>query len=1238
MSEPIKTTLKIDGEKEFKAAISNSSRALILLNAEMRTATARAGENKNSVAALTAKNELLTKSVIAQKDKIETMERAVKAASEKFGENSKQADEWRIKLENAKTTLAKTENAIDFNNRAIAEMNRQMGDGKVQKWSKDLQKADAVISKGLNVSIKAMGTAAVAATASVGALTAKSISDFSGFEDSVKEVQATMGLTGQAGEDAYNKLSTAAKKAGQSTRFTASDAAHALNYLALAGYDVNKSISVLPGVLDLAAAGGMDLARASDLVTDGMAALGLSTEHINEYMDKMARTAQRSNTAVSQLGEATLKVAGTATSAGQNLDVINTMLGVLANKGIKGAEGGTKLRNIILSLTAPTGAAAKALDSLNISASNGDGTIRDLTDIFIDLNSAMSKMVESDRVNTLNTIFNKQDLAGVNALLAGTSGEMQKLQAEIENSNGAAADMAQIMESGLGGSTRSLESSVESLSITFGEQFGPLSKSAVKSTTEAIDELTAKVGKGLLPNAERNLKSLEKSYDKFIKNSISGASDLAIGFIENIDIIVASFKGLAAGVVAFKGITVATKLATEGLQAYGKVSAAVNLAKNLTTPAGLATIAIGGLIGVTVGLMEAEKKAKEKAKQINLEQHFGKLALSMEEVENTARRIVRTRSMENLEKSMQSLKNVKDIAKKIDGSIDTLNKLNWKVGIGLELTDDEKESYKSSITEFIAETQNSVTESQYAVNMSIDALFGETSKTGGEIKESLNSFYATSQNDLATLGKKLQNAVNDAYEDGLLDIDEAKEIAEIQRQMASMTAKLSQSKLDAELNALKIEFSGAELTPESYADVQTRIGEISEQLKKDCKDAFIMDSTALQLKIDAPTTSPIEKEKLEKQLADVEAAYKEKLGEISMMGVNFGVGTITDAYGDEIGAAITDYFDYIRSEIAEQEEIARNDPDMQMFNLDDLLMGGIEAVQMDETTRNALSELYKKNLKPQLEDLLRQAEEYAAAGKAIPENIAKGISDISAIGAITGETNSMMTVIGQVLNRDSGEFGNVLEAARKHGDLLNQNIALGMNLSRNSVIQTCTTLGGDTADTFGNAAIPKFKKYSNDAAQGAVDQMKSRGSDAYASGAFLARRMAAGYKDHLEINSPSKLFRRITNSVPEGAIKSLHDNAGQVYAAGKDLAIAEQNGYADQLTRQNEAFKQQTRTQLERYNGYAYARQAYSSTSNDRNPAEIDYDRLGFVVASAIAGLGIYVDKRQLGKVVELKS
>lgn len=295
-----------------------------------------------------------------------------------------------------------------------------------KEFEKGLSNLGNVASKGLSAVTKAVGAVSTGIVA-LGGYAAKVGTEF---EYAMSGVAATMGMTAEEvnnGSEAFTMLEDAAKKAGATTQFSATQAAEALNYLALAGYNAEEASVALPKVLNLAAAGGLDLAYASDLVTDSMAALGLEMNELDSFMDKMAKTAQKSNTSVAQLGEATLTVGGTAKTLSGGVTEMNTALGILADVGIKGSEGGTALRNVILSLTSPTDKAAGALEDLGVVVSDEQGNMRGLEEIFTDLNSSMTGLGTVAKQQILNEIFNKVDLKAVSGLMAATVVDMSSL-------------------------------------------------------------------------------------------------------------------------------------------------------------------------------------------------------------------------------------------------------------------------------------------------------------------------------------------------------------------------------------------------------------------------------------------------------------------------------------------------------------------------------------------------------------------------------------------------------------------------------------------------------------------------------------------------------------------------------------------------------------------------------------------------------------------------------------------
>lgn len=522
----------IEGEKQFKNALREINQSFRVLGSEMKLVSSEFDKNDKSIQAITARNNQLNKEIDAQKEKVSTLEKALSNAAASFGENDRRTLAWQIQLNNANAELNNMERELKESQEEVKRLNRE----KLDKLVGGLKQAGEIAGKTLVAGLKA-AAAAMAAIGAGAVATGKWIKDslnvYADYEDSMKQVQATMGLTGVEGEEAFKKLSEAAKEAGASTRFSASESADALNYLALAGYDAEQAIDALPGVLTLAAAGGMDLAKASDLVTDSMAALGLEISDMDSYMDMMARTSQKSNTDVQQLGEGILVAGATMKNAGQELDTLNVMLGVLANRGIKGSEGGTKLRNVIMSLTSPTSAAAKELDSLGISVTDSSGNIREMNEIFEDLDEKLGGLSESDKMNALSNIFNKQDLAAVNALLSGTGDEMNNLYNELANAEGAALQMSETMESGLAGSVRSLKSAYEGLQITIGEQFSDMAGEVVGDVTSLVRDVTAILNDGF---QEGDITAIGERISSFLMDGIKRISEYLPEVIEMVSI------------------------------------------------------------------------------------------------------------------------------------------------------------------------------------------------------------------------------------------------------------------------------------------------------------------------------------------------------------------------------------------------------------------------------------------------------------------------------------------------------------------------------------------------------------------------------------------------------------------------------------------------------------------------------------------------------------------------------
>lgn len=424
-------------------------------------------------------------------------------------------------------------------------------------------------------------------------LAKSSVSVGMNFDASMSQVAATMGTT----VDQIDNLTKVAKEMGSTTKFTATQAADALNYLALAGYDADKAAEVLPSVLNLAAAGGMDLAYASDLVTDAMASLNIEAnkQNVDDFGNKLAMAASKANANVSQLGEAILTVGGTAANLKGGTTELTTALGLLANVGIKGAEGGTHLRNIILSLQSPTDEAAKKMQKLGLSVYDSQGKMRGLNDILGDLNSAMNGMTQGQKDSIINQLFNKTDLAAVNGLLAAQGEQWDTLAAQIDNADGAMGQMAETQIDNLQGAMTIMSSAFEGMQLAVYDELEPTLTEAVKWGTDCLTQLTTALSEGgpeamlsaageiisdLAGSIVEQLPGLMQSGVEIIAQLAAGIVEatpamldtaaevlgaLAQGLVDNIPDLIASAAEVIAGFIGYLGDH-ADEMMTAGLQ------------------------------------------------------------------------------------------------------------------------------------------------------------------------------------------------------------------------------------------------------------------------------------------------------------------------------------------------------------------------------------------------------------------------------------------------------------------------------------------------------------------------------------------------------------------------------------------------------------------------------------------------------------------------------------------------
>ena len=474
--------IELEGAPQYKENMANLTAQTKLYQAQVKSLASTMGSNMSAFQKSITTSKALEQQLESLKNKSTLLEQQIEKNTEKYGADSTNVIRLRTQYQNLQAEIANTEEEL-----------RRLGG----TWGAVGAEFEAIGSKMQSVgdSLKSVGdTLTQKVTMPIAAIAGASVKVAADFESSMSRVAATMGFTVDQLNDksseaskTMEQLSEFAQEMGKTTAFSASEAADALNYMALAGYDAETSMEMLPTVLNLAAAGGIELASASDMVTDAQSALGLTLDETATMVDQMAAAASNGNTSVAQLGEAMLQIGATAANMTGGTQELSTALTVLADNGIKGAEGGTKLRNIILSLQDAAKDGAVDFGNFSVSVYDSEGNLRGVTDIMQDLQSNLEGMNQESKDAIISGVFNKQDLAAANAMLQTSSERYDELAKSIGDSAGAAQQMADVQLDNFQGQLTLLKSALEGVGIDIGTIIMPYLQKFVEKIQSLVD-------------------------------------------------------------------------------------------------------------------------------------------------------------------------------------------------------------------------------------------------------------------------------------------------------------------------------------------------------------------------------------------------------------------------------------------------------------------------------------------------------------------------------------------------------------------------------------------------------------------------------------------------------------------------------------------------------------------------------------------------------------------------------
>ncbi|EJA1896963.1 phage tail tape measure protein [Staphylococcus pseudintermedius] len=489
MASPIgNMVIRVDLDSAgFNKGIAGLNRQMRMVSREMSANLSQFGRYDKSLEKSRLKVDGLTKRQQLQTQKVKELKAQYNRLSAETGENSAKTQAAASKYNEAYAKLNLYERELQEATNEMKRMetqqralNTSMGKlgAKLSNWGPKLQEIGRNMQS-IGRSMSLYVTAPV--VAGFGAAVKKSID----FDDSMRKVKATSGAT--SGE--FQQLRDKALEMGAKTKFSASQSAEALNYMALAGWDTKEMMTGIDGVMQLAAASGEDLGSVSDIVTDSLTAFGLKAKDSGHFADVLAQASSKANTDVRGLGEAFKYAAPVAGALGYTVEDTSIAIGLMSNAGIKGEKAGTALRTMFSNLAKPTKAMKNQMDELGISITDSQGNMLPMRDVMDQLRGKFKGLSKDQQASAAATIFGKEAMSGALAVINASDEDYKKLTKSIDNSAGASKRMADEMEGGIGGSIRRMKSAIESLAISIGDVLAPYIKRLAEWVANAATKL-----------------------------------------------------------------------------------------------------------------------------------------------------------------------------------------------------------------------------------------------------------------------------------------------------------------------------------------------------------------------------------------------------------------------------------------------------------------------------------------------------------------------------------------------------------------------------------------------------------------------------------------------------------------------------------------------------------------------------------------------------------------------------
>lgn len=907
---------------------------------------------------------------------------------------------------------------------------------------------------------------------------AESVNSFQDFESMMSQVKAISGATGQAFDD----LTAKAQEMGATTKFTATESAEAFNYMAMAGWKPQQMIDGISGIMSLAAASGEDLGTTSDIVTDAITAFGLTAGDAGHFADVLAQASANANTDVSMLGESFKYVAPVAGAMKYSIEDTSLALGLMASANVKGSMSGTALKTSIANMVKPTNDMAEAMDKYGISITDGEGNLKSLKGVIDNVRGSLGGLSRDEQTAVASTIFGKEAMAGMLAIVNASEEDYNKLSNAIYNANGAAEGMADTMLDNLKGSFTLMQSAIEGTENAFGKRLSPYLRGIAGGITDMMPEITDGINAVMdvvddkIAGVKRKITDMTgsdewKNADLFGKIDIAwdsiiakpfgnwasgdGAQLISSGLGTLFSSAAAILPGgekagltswLSAGILAKGAATVAQKgksivetLSPIGdaigniTEAAGNANDVMDFVGNLSSmiPVGAKVgLAAAGITAAIIGIKLAIDKYNQTQLENSLEEHFGKIKLSADEVKDAAAGILNQKYLTNVELALNEVQNADNLRAEAQKALESNDVLEFKSRVGITLTADEQQEYTDNINTFVESKISELESRTFAAHIHVQTYLAGT-EDGQTLAQNIKEWARADNLELSDLSSQLSQKVSEALKDGIIDVNEEEAISALQEKMNSITARWKEAEAQAQWDWINQKYghlSAADLESGSFTDLMDEMRSQRETAMESIKADTTQWYSELEAMKDYGRITPEQYE-----------SYKEQTGwyvrgqegsELSKS-LELGSNTLNDTYGEKITGNIQTLTETAQNALKSAETSLQSGSYGTIASTFDNMFTSMDngkgflGIGADADQR-ALNELYQ-SMAPDVSQMGSLIDQYREAGQAVPKSLMEGYKEAIEVGAAAGDVDAAwQNYANQILESGSEEMKSVL--------------------------------------------------------------------------------------------------------------------------------------------------------------------------------------------------------------------